>query len=154
MVAAFDRTFDYRKWTVAFRAIRRGADFIATNADATYPGDEGEIPDCGGVIAALEASTSVPVRAVLGKPSQDFLAVALRRLGVGAAQTLVVGDRLQTDIAMGAAGDVDTALTLTGVTTAADLQRSEIRPTYVLPTLGGLIAEEVEQGKADVQRPR
>ena len=69
VVAAFDRTFDYRKLTLAFRAIRRGAHFVATNPDRTCPFPEGELPDCAAVIAALEAVTEKPVEFVAGKPS-------------------------------------------------------------------------------------
>ncbi|QBI18762.1 HAD-IIA family hydrolase [Egibacter rhizosphaerae] len=131
VVAAFDRTFDYAKWTTAFRAIRRGAELIATNADATYPTADGEIPDCGGIIAALETSTGHPVSLVLGKPSGSFLDAVLARMALPREQVLIVGDRLGTDIPMGAEHGVDTALVLSGVTTRDALASSAFQPTYV-----------------------
>ncbi|MFQ5344131.1 MAG: HAD-IIA family hydrolase, partial [Anaerolineae bacterium] len=69
VVAAFDRTFNYAKWNTAFQAIRRGARFVATNADRTCPVEGGEIPDCAGIIAALEVTTGKKVELVAGKPS-------------------------------------------------------------------------------------
>ncbi len=142
VLAAFDRTFDYRKWTIAHRAIVAGARFIATNPDATYPTEHGEIPDCAGIIAALEASTGTRVQAVLGKPSKDFLEAALAKLGTPAQDTLVVGDRLDTDMAMALSGGLSAALVLSGVTTRADLARSRIRPTYVLDGVGELLGRD------------
>lgn len=139
VVAAFDRTFDYRKWTTAFHAVRAGATMIATNADATYPTADGEIPDCAGIIAALEASTGREVEVILGKPSAAFLAAALRHLGLREHEVLIVGDRLATDIAMGADHGVDTALVLSGVTHPADLDTHPVRPTYVVPGVHALV---------------
>ena len=69
VVAAFDRTFDYRKFNIAFQAIKKGAHFIATNPDRTCPVEGGELPDCAGIIAALEAVTLKKVEVIVGKPS-------------------------------------------------------------------------------------
>ncbi len=69
VVAAFDRTFDYRKFNIAFQAIKKGAHFIATNPDRTCPVEGGELPDCAGIIAALEAMTLKKVEVIVGKPS-------------------------------------------------------------------------------------
>lgn len=138
VIASFDRTFTYDKWVEAFRAIRAGARFIATNPDSTCPVDGGEIPDCGGIIAALETTTGRTVEAVMGKPSPAMLAAARRRLELPAGDVLIVGDRLGTDIAMGEAGGVDSALVLTGITTRTMLDEAPEKPTYVLETLGEL----------------
>jgi NagD protein len=139
VVAAFDRTFNYQKWTTAFQAIRNGAEFVATNADATFPTADGEIPDCGGIIAALETSTGRRVSKVLGKPSRSFLSAALEYLQTERDRVLVVGDRLSTDISMGAQHQVDSALVMTGVTTIEDLETSPVRPTYVLDGVSQLL---------------
>lgn len=144
VVASFDRTFDYAKWTEAFRAIRAGARFIATNPDPTCPVyDEGvdalrEVPDCGGIIAALEVSTGHPVEHVMGKPSPLLVEAALRRLLLNSEEVLVVGDRLGTDVEMGLRTGIDSALVLTGVSTRAESEASAARPTYVIDTLGSL----------------
>lgn len=117
VLTAFDRTFSYAKWNTAFQALRRGALFAATNPDTTCPvSDGGLIPDCGGITAALEATSGRRVDVVFGKPSRIMAEAALERLGVGAGEALVVGDRLETDIQMGQAAGVRTVLVLSGVT--------------------------------------
>ncbi len=140
VVIAFDRTFDYAKLHVALRAVRGGARLIATNPDRTCPTDEGEIPDCAGMIAAVEAVTGERVEIVVGKPSPIILDVALARLGVGAADSVIVGDRLETDIVMGKRHGLATVLVLSGVTRAGDPRIAELGPDAVLPSVRELIA--------------
>ena len=132
VVAAFDRTLAYSKLNIAHQALVRGARFFATNADRTCPVAGGAIPDCAGVIAFLEATTERTVELIAGKPSRHMVEAAVARLDEPAAQCLLVGDRLATDIRMGNAASMDTALVLTGVTTADGLASSEIQPTHVL----------------------
>ncbi|HEY6739662.1 MAG TPA: HAD-IIA family hydrolase [Actinopolymorphaceae bacterium] len=138
VVASFDRTFTYARWTEAFRAIRAGARFIATNPDPTCPVDDGEIPDCGGIIAALEVTTGRPVEHVMGKPSPLMVEAALRRLMLDKEDVLVVGDRLGTDIELGCRAGIDSAMVLTGVSTREQAELSASRPTYVLESLADL----------------
>lgn len=121
VVAAFDRSFDYEKLDCALQAIRRGARFIATNGDRTCPVEGGVIPDCGGIIAAIEAVTGKTVELVVGKPHPLTAETALRRLGLPAHRCLLVGDRLETDILMGKRVGMKTALVLTGVTRREDV---------------------------------
>lgn len=135
VVAAFDRTLDYTKLNLAHQALVRGARFYATNADKTCPVAGGEIPDCAGVIAFLEATTGRTLEEIAGKPSAHILAAALTRLGVEAGRCLMVGDRLATDIAMGQAAGMDTALVLSGVTSREALAASGAAPTYVLESV-------------------
>lgn len=138
VLASFDRTFTYAKWEQAFQAIRAGARFLATNPDVTCPVDGGEVPDCGGIIAALEATTGRRVEQVMGKPSPVMLRAALSRLDVAPAEALVVGDRLATDVAMGVDGGVASALVLSGVTPRSD--RYDPAPTYALDGFADLPA--------------
>jgi arabinose operon protein AraL len=135
VVAAFDRTLDYAKLNTAHQALVRGAHFLATNADKTCPIDGGELPDCAGVIAFLEATTGRPVELVAGKPSRLILDAALARLGVPLEGCLMVGDRLATDMTMGRNVGMDTALVLTGVTSRAALAHSAVVPTYALDSV-------------------
>ena len=139
VVAALDRAFDYRKWNVAFQAIRRGARFVATNADRTLPVEGGEVPDCAGIIAALEASTGRRVELVAGKPSELIAQAALGRLGLPASEVLVVGDRLETDVLMGQRAGTGTALVLTGATSREEVEASKIQPDHVLETVGEVL---------------
>jgi len=138
VVVSFDRTFDYRKWMEAFRALRGGARFVATNPDPTCPVDGDEVPDCGGIIAALEASAGRRVEVVVGKPSPVMARAALDRLRVVAHEVLVVGDRLETDVSLGARNGLDTALVLTGVSRRADVPSAVDQPTYVLDDLAAV----------------
>ncbi|MHB0858552.1 MAG: HAD-IIA family hydrolase [Anaerolineae bacterium] len=138
VVAAFDRTLDYAKLNTAHQALIRGARFYATNGDRTCPVEGGEIPDCAGVIAFLEATTERQVEAIAGKPSRHILDAAVARLGVPMRNCLMVGDRLATDMLMGHNAGVDTALVLTGVTTHAMLEASDLTPTYVLKSVASI----------------
>jgi arabinose operon protein AraL len=135
VVAAFDRTLDYTKLNMAHQALVRGAHFYATNGDKTCPVAGGEIPDCAGVIAFLEATTGRTVQEIAGKPSPHILKAALARLGVDAARCLMVGDRLDTDMTMGIRAGMDTALVLSGVTSREALAESDIRPTHILESV-------------------
>ncbi len=139
VVIAFDRTFDYAKLNIALQAVRQGARLIATNPDRTCPTEDGEIPDCAGMIAAVEAVTGHAVEIIVGKPSPIILEVALARLGVGASDCVMVGDRIETDIVMGKRLGLTTVLVLTGITPADDPRVSEIAPDAVLPSLLDLI---------------
>jgi HAD superfamily hydrolase (TIGR01450 family) len=139
VVIAFDRTFDYAKLNTALQAVRRGARLIATNPDRTCPVEGGEIPDCAGMIAAVEAVTGATVEVTVGKPSSIMLETALARLGVPAADSVIVGDRLETDIVMGKRLGLATVLVLSGVTRAGDPRIAEIAPDLVLPSIRDLM---------------
>ncbi|HHW15094.1 MAG TPA: HAD-IIA family hydrolase [Firmicutes bacterium] len=141
VVLAFDRTFDYRKLNLAFQAVKyHGARLVATNADRSCPVDGGEVPDAAGMIAAVEATTGRKVELVAGKPSPLVVEAALAHLGVQPEEALMVGDRLETDMAMGRSAGIRTALVLSGVTSLRDLQRSAERPDYVWESVADLPA--------------
>jgi NagD protein len=142
VIASFDRTFTYRKLQIAFDAIRAGARFFATNPDRYCPVPGGGEPDCAAVIAAIEACTSVPVEAVVGKPSRYMIAAALDLMRLPAADCLVTGDRLETDVRMGLEAGMSAALVLTGATPESALAAAPVQPTYVLRKLSELIPAE------------
>jgi len=140
VVIAFDRTFDYAKLDTALQAVRRsGARLIATNPDRTCPTEDGEIPDCAGMTAAVEAVTGRTVEVVVGKPSPIILEVALATLGVPAADAAIVGDRIETDIVMGKRLGLATVLVLSGITAPDDPRIAEIAPDLVLPSIRELV---------------
>ena len=140
VVIAFDRTFDYAKLDTALQAVRRSnARLIATNPDRTCPTEDGEIPDCAGMIAAVEAVTGREVEAIVGKPSPIILEVALAALGVTAADAVMVGDRIETDIVMGKRLGLGTVLVLSGITAAGDARIGEVGPDLVLPSIRELL---------------
>ncbi len=78
-----------------------GAHFVATNPDRTCPVEEGEIPDCAGMIAAIEAVTEKKVEVIVGKPSPIMIQAVLKVLGLMPEDCILIGDRLETDIKMG-----------------------------------------------------
>ena len=139
VIASFDRTFVYRKLQIAFDAIRGGARFFATNPDRYCPVPGGGEPDCASIIAAIEACTNSKVETVVGKPSHYMIDAALHLMNLPAQDCLMTGDRLETDVQMGQAAGMSTALMLTGTTTESALEASSIQPTYILHRLGDLL---------------
>lgn len=145
VVVSFDRTFDYRKLQVSFDAVRAGARIVATNPDAYCPvPGGGGLPDCAAMLAAIEASTGVRAEAIVGKPSPHMALTLLDRLGVPARDTLLVGDRLATDIRMANEAGMASALVLTGATGLEEVVDSPVRPDYVIEHLGALLPREDE----------
>ena len=139
VVVAFDRTFTYGKLNKAYQAIKQGARFIATNPDRTCPYEDGEIPDCAGMIGAVEAVTGKRVEIVVGKPSSITVDVILNTMKIPPEDCLLIGDRLSTDIVMGKNSGISTALVLTGVTKQEDLKCADIKPDYVFDSIGDLL---------------
>lgn len=140
VVIAFDRTFTYAKLNTALQAVKGGARLIATNPDRTCPVEGGEIPDCAGMIAAVEAVTGKRVEAVVGKPSPIILEVALAALGVSAAEAVMVGDRLETDITMGRRLGLGTILVLSGITRPGDPRIAALAPDHVLGSIREILS--------------
>ncbi len=141
VIAGFDRTFVYAKLQVAFDAIRAGARFFATNGDRYCPVPGGGEPDAASIIAAVEACTGVTCEAIVGKPSHYTSDAVLAMLGRPAAECLMTGDRLETDVKMGLDAGMAAALALTGATTEATLEASAIRPTFAIHRLEELLPE-------------
>jgi len=141
IVVGIDRQFSYDKLRFAHAAITRGhAQFIATNRDATFPMEVGEIPGGGSLVAAVATATSrEPI--TIGKPEPHAYEAILRSAGVSAAESTMVGDRLDTDIAVGKRAGARTVLVLTGVTSreAASSAPDEWRPDQIIGDLRDLI---------------
>jgi len=135
VVAAFDRTFDYRKLNISFQAIKLGAHFVATNPDRTCPVEGGEIPDCAGMIAAIEAVTEKKVEVVVGKPSPLTVQTALDVMGLRADNCILIGDRLETDIKMAKECGMAAGIVLTGVTKENTLKKSSVHPDFIFQSI-------------------
>jgi glycerol 3-phosphatase-2 len=136
IVVGFDRGADYTKLKDASVLIARGARLVASNADASFPAPGGEVwPGAGALVAAIETTTGVRAE-VVGKPEAPLLERALATADGG--RPLVVGDRLDTDIAGAARLAWDSALVLTGVSTRADVERSPWTPTMIVDSLADL----------------
>ncbi|MDR5682795.1 MAG: HAD-IIA family hydrolase [Armatimonadota bacterium] len=134
VVVGLDVELTYARLRDACIAIRRGASFVATNRDANLPVEDELWPGSGAIVAAIETSTGVsPV--VLGKPEPYLFEMALRRLGAAAAETVMVGDQVATDIAGAARVGMRTALVLSGVSAAEDPAGYAARPDVVVVDL-------------------
>lgn len=138
VIQGFDPAVSWRELAEASYAVNDGAVWVATNADLTIPRQEGTAPGNGALIAAVAQATGVTPPAA-GKPEPLLFERAARQLG--ARRPLVVGDRLDTDIAGGNRAGFTTALVLTGVNTAQDAQDAgqDLRPDHVLGSLRDLL---------------
>jgi NagD protein len=139
VIASFDRSFNYHKLQVSFDAVRAGARLIATNADRFCPVPGGGQPDAAAVIAAIEACTDSHCELVVGKPSAIMARTISTLIGLAPHDCLMIGDRLETDIAMGAAAGMSTAFVLTGASRREDLSSAPYQPDFVLESLHALL---------------
>jgi 4-nitrophenyl phosphatase len=138
VVMGYDRAINLEKMNTATLLVRGGVPFYATNPDRTFPTPRGEIPGAGAWISVVTTATAIePIFA--GKPYPFLIDMALERLGTGRENTLVVGDRLETDIAAGQAAGCPTALVLSGVSTRAQADGWKPAPDLVVPDLGSLV---------------
>lgn len=138
VVVGIDRELTYEKLRAAALAIQRGAGFVASNTDATYPAADGFEPGAGSIVAALRTATGVEP-AVAGKPEAAIMEIARDRLG--GAPALVVGDRLETDVAAARAIGWPAALVLTGASRVPDLAVAQVWPDFVLRRLTDVLED-------------
>ena len=126
----------------AVRLIREGAKFIGTNPDVVDPTPEGVEPACGAILAAIErASDRKPY--VIGKPNALMMTIATRKLGVHADETLMIGDRMDTDVVGGLEAGMRTCLVLSGVTTQEMVEQFPYRPDYIFNHVGEIHPREL-----------
>jgi 4-nitrophenyl phosphatase len=124
VVVGVDFTLTYEKLRMATLYIRNGAAFVGTNPDKTFPSPDGLVPGAGSIIAAIEAATD-QTPTVIGKPERHMFDAALKTLGSSPDQTLMIGDRLGTDIVGAKRVGMKTALLFTGVSTPEDLSAAD-----------------------------
>lgn len=137
VVAALDRHLTYAKLAHATRLIRNGARFIGTNPDKTWPNETEITPGAGAVLAFLEAATDVKPF-IVAKPEPVIFQQALARMGCQPEETVMIGDRLETDILGGQRVGMQTILVLSGVSTEADVESMGIRPDWTFCDIGEL----------------
>ena len=137
VVAGMDRQINHQKIKIAMRLILDGAAFVATNTDSSFPTPEGMHPGTGMVIGALQATSGVEPY-VAGKPHPAIFQAALKNLGSNPGETLMVGDRLGTDIVGAAALGIHTAAVLTGVTSREEISKSVIKPEFIFEDIAAL----------------
>ncbi|MBV6394773.1 MAG: Acid sugar phosphatase [Anaerolineales bacterium] len=138
VVMGIDREITFAKMREATLLVRRGIPFYATNPDQTFPTPRGEIPGAGAWISVVVTATGIePTYA--GKPFPFLMEMSLERLGTKKENTLVVGDRLETDIAAGQAVGCPTALVLSGVSTREQAEAWKPTPSFIVKDLEALI---------------
>ena len=134
VVVAGTERFDYDDLRNAALAARRGADLLATARDPTYPQPDGPWPGTGSILAAVEVASGRTAE-IVGKPEPQLFLTALDRLGAG--RTLVIGDRLDTDIAGRA--ELDAALVLSGEARRENVDGGAPQPVAIAEALAGLV---------------
>ena len=137
-VAGINFELTYEDLAIVTLAIRRGARFIGTNADVTFPSERGPLPGAGSILALLTAATGQQPL-VIGKPNAGMYEQAMVRLGLTPAETLMVGDRYDTDISGAIALGLQTAGILTGISTRTEFEQAATPPSLIVEDLPGLI---------------
>jgi NagD protein len=145
------RNLSFEAITTAIRLIEAGARFIATNPDPTGPSTHGSIPATGSVAALITKATGVDPY-FIGKPNPLMMRSALNRIEAHSESTVMVGDRMDTDIISGLEAGLRTILVLTGSTRAEQIERFPYRPTRVVDSVADLV-ELVEQTAPTVGHP-
>lgn len=146
VICGFDTELTFRKLEDACILLSRGAAFIATNPDWVCPTWFGSVPDCGSVCQMLTRATGRRPT-VIGKPQPEMVFLSMERTGRTPEETLVVGDRLYTDIACGVNAGVDTALVLSGESTEETLRESAVKPTAVYRDVAELLKRLKDAGE-------
>ena len=129
--------YNFELITKGVRLIKDGALFIATNPDSTGPLEAGIVPATGALAALIQKATGKEPFFV-GKPNPLMMRSALRYLGVHSEDTIMVGDRMDTDIVAGVMSGLDTILVLSGVSTRADVEKFPYRPTLILDSVADI----------------
>jgi NagD protein len=132
------RTYSFTAITTAIRLVEQGARFIATNPDATGPSREGSLPATGSVAALIERATGQAPYFV-GKPNPLMMRSALRSVGAHSESTLMIGDRMDTDVRSGLEAGLQTILVLTGISTLETAERFPYRPSRVIDSVADLV---------------
>lgn len=132
------RTYSFTAITTAIRLIEQGARFIATNPDSTGPSREGSLPATGSVAALIERATGHAPYFV-GKPNPLMMRSALRALGAHSESTLMIGDRMDTDVRAGLEAGLRTILVLTGISSASTAEKFPYRPSRIVESVADLV---------------
>jgi NagD protein len=130
--------YSFERITVAMRLVAAGARFIATNPDVSGPGEGGMVPATGAVAALISAATGVQPY-YIGKPNPLIMRTALRTLDAHSEDSVMVGDRMDTDIIIGTESGLETILVLTGVTRHEDVTRYPYRPTHIVESVADIV---------------
>ena len=130
-ILGFDTTLTYAKMWKLCDLVRAGVYYIGTHPDYNCPTETGFMPDIGAMIAFVKASTDREPDLIVGKPNSLLVKYAAERTGIPVSAMCMIGDRLYTDIALGATAGIPTILVLSGETRADEVASSPYQPTYI-----------------------
>jgi 4-nitrophenyl phosphatase len=138
IVMGIDRSINFQKIAEATLLVRAGIPFYTTNTDRTFPTPRGEIPGSGAWLSVITTATGIEPT-VAGKPFPYLMELSLDKLGTKKEGTLVVGDRLETDISAGQSVGCPTALVLSGVSTKEQAEKWKPAPNIIAESLNELV---------------
>ena len=138
LLIGFDRELTFKKLEDASILLTRDIEYFATNPDWVCPTEFGSVPDCGSMCQMLEHATG-RLPHFIGKPQPEMALMAMVKTGYKAEETILVGDRLYTDIACGVNAGIDTCFVLSGEGTLEDIEKFNINPTYILKDINELL---------------
>ena len=139
-----DTELSFQKLEDACILLGRGVDYVATNPDWVCPTWYGSVPDCGSVCKMLETATGRKPR-FIGKPQPEMALLAMEKFGYSKEETILVGDRLYTDIACGVNAGIDTAFVLSGEGTMEDLKTGEAQPAMIFENIREMLTRMQEE---------
>lgn len=131
-------SYNLAKVEKAVNLVLAGSRLIATNLDVNGPGEHGVVPGCGSLVSPIEMAAGTKAYFV-GKPNPLMMRQGLKRLGCRREDSVIVGDRMDTDIVAGVESEIDTVLVLSGVTSREDVARFPYRPKVVLEGVGEIV---------------
>jgi NagD protein len=137
VVFGSSKSLNYEQIEKASRLIMNGAKLIGTNSDLVDPSENGIVPACRALISPIELTTGRKAY-YIGKPNPLMMRHALKKLGCHRIDSVLIGDRMDTDIIAGIETEIDTVLVLSGVTTLEDLEKFPYRPKYIMKDVGGI----------------
>ena len=137
LILGYDTELTYQKLRDCCVLLRRNTEYIATHPDMVCPDPDGPMPDCGSVIEMLDTACQRRPE-IIGKPKPYMVDLALKRTGFSKEETILLGDRIYTDIACGIHAGIDTLFLLTGESTREDIERFQMVPSFIFEDLNSL----------------
>ncbi|HPF51538.1 MAG TPA: HAD hydrolase-like protein, partial [Draconibacterium sp.] len=134
------RSYSYEVIEKAVNLVNRGARLIGTNPDLSGPIEDGIAPATKALISPIELATGKQAYFV-GKPNPLMMRIALKKLGVQREDTIIIGDRMDTDIVAGIEAEIDTCLVLSGISTQQTIHEFAYRPHYVLEGVNEIVKD-------------
>jgi NagD protein len=141
VVIGESRTYNFEQIETAVHLVLGGAKLIGTNSDLTGPSEKGIVPACRALVAPIEMATGRQAY-FIGKPNPLMMRHAINKIGCKREDTLIIGDRMDTDIVAGIESGIETALVLSGITSREDLAKYPYQPNYVLDRAADIIRAE------------